>query len=206
MDNKSHLDDEVNQLERALRELAPVPARLDIAQTMYLAGQASARARHASVRSWQMATGALMAVSLVLGTLLAIPDQPQIVYVPREAGSITAPNSPQMAADASVPVEQHKAVESPAKGEVPVSTDVQTLAKQSWLSPFGNPRSINMTLDELFYRSPTHRATDMAANRPALCSRDWPQLLEDLQKNARTDRSGAGLLHDQTESPKVQDL
>lgn len=206
MDNKSHLDDEVNQLERALRELAPAPARLDIAQTMYLAGQASARSRHTSVRSWQMATGALMAVSLVLGTLLAIPDQPQIVYVSREEGSITAPNSPQMAADASVPAQQRTAAASPANVDAPVSTDVRALAMQPWLSPYGSSRSINMTLDELFYRSPTHRATDMAANRPALCSRDWPQLLEDLQKSARTDRSDAGLLNDQTESPNVQDL
>jgi hypothetical protein len=206
MDNASHLDDEVNKLERALRELAPAPARLDIAQTMYLAGQASARSRHTSVRSWQMATGALMAVSLALGTLLAIPNPPQIVYVPREAGSITVPNSPQMAADASVPTQQRNGAESPANGDAPVSTDVQTLARLPWLSPFSSPRSINMTLDELFYRAPTDRATGATVNRPALCSRDWPQLLEDLQKNTRTDRSDAGLLNDQTESPNVQDL
>lgn len=206
MDNKSHLDDEMNQLERALRELAPVPARLDIAQTMYLAGQASARARHTSARSWQMATGALMAVSLVLGTLLAIPNQPQIVYVPREAGSITAPSSAQMATDARVPAQQRTTAESPANVDAPVSTDVRALAMQSWLSPFNSSRSINMTLDELFYRSPTHRATGATANRPALCSRDWPQMLEALQENTRTDRSGAGLLNDQTESPNVQDL
>jgi hypothetical protein len=206
MDNKSHLDDEVNKLERSLRELAPAPARLDIAQTMYLAGQASARSRHSSVRSWQMATGALMAVSIALGTLLAIPDQPQIVYVPREAGSITVPSSPQMAADASVPAQQHTGAASPANGDAPISTDVQTLAMQPWLSPFSRPRSINMTLDELFYRSPTHRGTGATANGPALCSRDWPQLLEDLQDTARIDRSNAGLPNDQTKSPNVQDL
>lgn len=206
MDNKSHLDDEVNRLERALRELAPAPAHLDIAQTMYLAGQASARSRHTSVRSWQMATGALMAVSLVLGTLLAIPDQPQIVYVPRESGSITAPNSPQMAADASVPAQQRTAAESPANVDAPVSTDVRALAMQPWLSPFSSSRSIDMTLDELFYRAPTHRATGATANRPALCSRDWPQLLEDLQETTRSNRSGAGVQNDQTESPNVQDL
>lgn len=206
MDNKSHLDDEVNQLERALRELAPAPARLDIAQTMYLAGQASARSRHTSVRAWQIATGTLMAVSLALGTLLAIPAQPQIVYVPREAGSNTAPSLPQMAADARVPAQQRKGAAAPANVNAPVSTDVRALAMQSWLSPFNSSRSINMTLDELFYRSPTHRAADMVANRPALCSRDWPQLLEDLQEDTRTDRSDAGLLNDQTESPRVQDL
>jgi hypothetical protein len=193
MDNSSHLDDEVNQLERALRELAPAPARLDIAQTMYLAGQASARSRHSSVRSWQIATGVLLAVSLSLGTLLAIPDQPQIVYVVRDAESITAPSSTQMAADARGPINQEMSADSRADGDVPVSTDVRTLAMQPWLSPFSRPRSINMTLDELFYRSPTHRATGTAANRPALCSRDWPQLLEDLQEDTRTDRSDAGL-------------
>ncbi len=206
MDNASHLDDEVNQLERALRELAPAPARLDIAQTMYLAGQASARSRHTSVRSWQMATGALLIVSLTLGTLLAIPDQPQIVYVPREAGSITTPSSPQIATDARVPAQQRAGAAAPANGDAPVSTDVQTLARQPWLSPFGSSRSIDMTLDELFYRAPTHRATGATANRPALCSRDWPQLLEDLQETTRSNRSGAGVQNDQTESPNVQDL
>jgi hypothetical protein len=206
MDNASHFDDEVNKLERALRELAPAPARLDIAQTMYLAGQASARSRHSSVRSWQIATGALMAVSLTLGTLLAIPDQPQIVYVPRDAETITAPSSAQMAVDTSASADQHKAVESQANGDLPVGTDVQALATQPWLSPFSRPRSINMTLDELFYRAPTHRATGAAANGPALCSRDWPQLLEDLQETTRSNRSDAGSRNDQPESPNVQDL
>lgn len=111
-----------------------------------------------------------------------------------------------MAADASVPAQQRTAAESPANDDAPVSTDVRALAMQSWLSPFNSSRSINMTLDELFYRSPTHRATGAMANGPALCSSDWPQLLEDLQKNTRTERSDAGLRDDQTESPNVQDL
>jgi len=206
MDNASHLDDEVNQLERALRELAPTPARLDMAQTMYLAGQASARSRQPSIRSWRIATGVLMAVSLTLGTMLAIPNQPQIVYIPRDAESITAPSSPQMATDTSVPIDQQMSAASQANGDVPVSTDVWTLAMQPWFSSFSRPRSINMTLDELFYRSPTHRTTGTTANGPALCSRDWPQLLEDLQVDTRTDRSDAGFRNDQPESPNVQDL
>lgn len=174
MDNPFHLSDEVNELERALRELAPAPARLDIARTMYRAGQAAAQAQRSGARFWQMATGVASVAALTLGALLAIPSQPQIVYVPRDTESIAAPSTPQMAVDSVAPRAEQMAVDTPS------ARPVRTLAMQPWLSSLSSQRSIDVTLDGLFFRSPTLGATDGVAHRPALASRDWPQLLDDL--------------------------
>jgi hypothetical protein len=174
MDNPFHLPDEVNSLERALRELAPAPARLDIARTMYRAGQAAAQAHRSGARSWQIATGVLSVVTLTLGALLAMPSQPQIVYVPRDSDSVATPSTPQMAVNSVAPRAGQTAVDSHS------ARPVRTLAMQPWLSSLSRQRSIDVTLDELLSRSPTTGATGGMAHRPALASRDWPQLLDDL--------------------------
>ncbi len=85
MESPFYLGDELSALERALKELVPTAARLDMAQTMFRAGQAAAGRSSPWQRVWPATTAMFAVVSLALGALLMIPDEPQVVYLPVDA-------------------------------------------------------------------------------------------------------------------------
>ena len=84
MSEERELDLGLNDLEQSLRKLAPKSPRMDVAQAMFLAGQQSALARQPGRMAWPIAAMVLLVVSATLGTLLAVPDEPRIVYIDRE--------------------------------------------------------------------------------------------------------------------------
>ncbi|HZZ28679.1 MAG TPA: hypothetical protein VFE46_11810 [Pirellulales bacterium] len=93
------LPEELKAIEAALRQLAPQTAKLDRDRLMYLAGQASVRcsapqtqvAGKARLRlnfrrnGWQLATAALVLVTITLGGLLLKSNQSErrVVYMDR---------------------------------------------------------------------------------------------------------------------------
>lgn len=177
MESQFHIDDgNLSALERTLRELAPAPPRLDVAQTMFRAGQAAARQPSAWRQLWPATTVALAVLSMTLGTLLAIPDDPRIVYVPIDR----------------VP----QAAKIPASGALAADRNVDAPTRSSAYEAAQQARSANST-----HRLPGDaiylRARDMAllspwsttqplprqptASVPTLCSGDWRAMIGDEQ-------------------------
>lgn len=83
------LPDELEELQRALRSLEPLPGRLDRGRLIYLAGRASAGvspsgtsaagAAHKRNWAWPVSTVAMTLVAATLAVALAIRPQPQVV-------------------------------------------------------------------------------------------------------------------------------
>ena len=172
MEPQFHIRDDVSALERALRELVPAPARLDVAQTMFRAGQAAASHSSPWRRVWPATTAVFALVSLALGTLLALPEPPRIVYVP--VGAATD--------DARVPPSAMLATDSAAgAGHALPASPTGDQAETAWAdvhapSSFGYLRSRALALNDCWDTAP---AVSPHAPIPAPRSGDWRTLVGD---------------------------
>jgi hypothetical protein len=84
MQEEHQFDRGLTDLEHTLKALAPAPAQLSIAQTMYLAGRQSMRQQQRWQRVWPLSSACLAVLSLTLAVLLATPRQPHVVNIVRE--------------------------------------------------------------------------------------------------------------------------
>ena len=175
MEPQFHLGDDLNALERALKELAPTPARLDVAQTMFRAGQASVRRPRGWQRLWPATSALLAVVSITLGTLLAIPDQQQIVYIPVDAAAEKGQTSqPAMVATNGIPDADNTLPASSTMDEAEISRpDVR------WLNPISHLRSRDLAMGNPWETVPMTSQTAQQATIPSLRSGDWPAMVGD---------------------------
>ena len=175
MEQEFRLGDGLSELERTLRELAPVGGRLDIAQTMFRAGQASARTQQVGRRFWPAATALLAVVSGTLGALLAVRDGSQVEYVWKGgAGSGPAEMKHDAIASRDGAIVSSRTIGEPTSPEEdPVRPDAR------WLSPLSRVRFSGLDTDDLWSLMPTTVATSDSARTTTLCLLDWPSLLED---------------------------
>lgn len=172
MEPQFHIGDDLSKLERALQELAPAPARLDVAQTMFRAGQAAASQSSSWRRVWPATSAVLALVSITLGTLLVIPDQPQIVYVPvdRATGDAQTPQPAMLATDGAADADNVLPA-APTMDEAEIAQpDVRSL------SPFGYLRSRALALSDRWETAPI---VSQHAPIPSLRSGDWRTLVGD---------------------------
>ncbi|MCU0960839.1 MAG: hypothetical protein MUF48_12110 [Pirellulaceae bacterium] len=199
----NHVGDELRALERTLGELVPSAARLDIAQTMYRAGQASARAHRPASRLWPVATSALAIVSLTLAALLAIPKQPQIVYVPR---ALSEPASAARIAQDDPTQREHGVAGETGTARPQQMVPEQPAADAVWLSARSRMRADELTVSSLWSLTPTVQSS--GATRPAYCARDWRLLLNDLAALEHTGESadGVGSQPDHNAIPQIESL
>jgi hypothetical protein len=172
MEPQFHIGDDLSALERALKELVPTAARLDVAQTMFRAGQAAVGRSSPWRRMWPATTAMFAVVSLALGMLLMIPDQPQIVYVPVDAAPGGARVSPStMLATGSAPEAEQMEPAGASDEEVEaIASDVTSQ------SPFGYLRSRALALNDRWDTAP---AVSQYAPIPSLRSGDWRALVGD---------------------------
>lgn len=175
MEPQFHVNDEVSALERALRELVPAPARLDVAQTMFRAGQAAASRSSPWRRVWPATTAVFALVSLALATLLALPKSPRIVYVPVGAATEDArvPPSAMLATDGAAGA-GHALPASPT-GE---QAEMAEMARSDMYAPssFGYLRSRALALNDCWDTAP---AVSPHAPIPAPRSGDWRAMVGD---------------------------
>ena len=169
MEPRFHLGDDLNDLERALQELAPAPARLDVAQTMFRAGQASAGRPGPGRYFWPGTSALLAVVSLVLGAFLAMPDQPRIVYVPVDAavGKEPMPQPAMVAKDHGTSTDSHRSAPSTISNE-----EIARLAPRG-LNLLSHLRSRDLALVDAWDASERTSQSSSQASIPPLCSRDW---------------------------------
>ncbi len=81
-------------VEQLLQQLAPAPARLDVAQTMFRAGQQSVRRPSRWQVIWPLSSACLALLSLTLAVLLTLPAKPRVVDVAQDEPSVKAPHVP----------------------------------------------------------------------------------------------------------------
>ncbi len=82
MEHEDKIRDRLADLESALQDLAPAPARLDPARTLYLAGQQSMRSHQRWRTFWPLVSACLAVTCMAMGVRLASPVDTKIVYVP----------------------------------------------------------------------------------------------------------------------------
>ncbi|MHB8969425.1 MAG: hypothetical protein ACYC3X_19965 [Pirellulaceae bacterium] len=202
MEPKFHLGDDLNGLERVLRELAPAPARLDVAQTMFRAGQAAAQRPAGRPRLWQATSAALAVVSLSFGVLLAIPHQPRIVYVPRDD---TAEQrqlvQPALVADTHGSDADNILAVSLKNGKTEI-----TYSDARWLNPLNHLRSRSLAIDNPWATSLVTPETSQQATIPALCSGDWRTLADESSRPSQSGVSDSTSHYDWTQLLHIQGL
>ena len=82
MEHEDKIRDRLADLEGALQDIAPAPARLDPARTLFLAGQQSMRKQQRWQTFWPLSSACLAVICISMGALLARPAKTKIVYVP----------------------------------------------------------------------------------------------------------------------------
>ncbi|MHB8865313.1 MAG: hypothetical protein ACYC6N_23280 [Pirellulaceae bacterium] len=194
MEPKVHPSDDLNGLERVLRELAPTPARLDVAQTMFRAGQAAALRPRARQRFWPATAAVLAGVSLTLGLLLAMPRPPQIVYFRLDDSA----NAQQVAQVAPVPIPNSNDADPnhllPGSAN-PWSTSADHAEMQiayvdsRWLTPLSPLRLHGLGPKNPWSATVVAPEMSQQATIPALCSGDWRAMLECSEQHP-VERSG----------------
>ena len=175
MEPQFHLGDDLNQLERALKELAPAPARLDVAQTMFRAGQASVRRPGGWQYFWPGTSALLAVVSIALGTLLATPDQQQIVYVP--VGAATAEE--QIPQPALVAADRDAATDDTWPASLTVNGAENSRSDPRWLNLVSPLLSRELAMVNLWETIPRTSQESQPTAIPSLCSGDWRTLVGD---------------------------
>lgn len=175
MEPQFHLGDDLNQLERALKDLTPAPARLDIAQTMFRAGQASAGRPGGWQYFWPGTSALLAVVSVTLGALLATPDQPQIVYVPVGAATaeVQTPQPALVATDGDAAPDDNWPASSTVSGAEISRPD------PSWLNLMSPLLSRELAMVNLWETIPRTSPGSQPTAIPSLCSGDWRTLVGD---------------------------
>jgi hypothetical protein len=173
MEPQFHLGDDLKELERALRQLAPAPTRLDVAQTMFRAGQATVSRPSAWQRIWPATSAVLALVSITLGGLLMVPDHRQVVYVPVDVQTHAAqPPAPTLAAPASHPAAGGVRSESPAESQL-ARWDAR------WLRASGYLRVSEMVAMSSGDIAAVAAPASQHAALPALCSGDWRAMVDE---------------------------
>ncbi len=202
MEPKFHLGDDLNEFERVLQELAPTPARLDIAQTMFRAGQAAARRPAGRPRLWQATSALLAIVSLTLGALVAMPRQPQVVYVPMEkAAEQRQQTQPTMAAEHNAPGNDNMLSAHPRLVNAQVA-----LPDSRWPTPLSHLRSRGLCLENNWRTRSVTSETSQQTAVPALCLGDWRAMVDDSSRRTRSGVSDAVPQYDWTQLLHIQGL
>lgn len=195
MEPQFHLSDDLKELERALQHLAPAPARLDVAQTMFRAGQATVARPSAWQRIWPATSAVLALVSVTLGALLMVPHHPQVVYVPVDAQAhASLPPAPALAASDSQSAASRGRSESPAEQEL-ARWDARWLRASGYLrisemvavssgdvTAVASPASAQASLPALSFGdwrtmvagAPAHRDSAQSDSQPSV---DWKRFL-----------------------------
>ncbi len=181
MQEEHQFDRGLTDLERTLKELAPTPAQLNIAQTMYLAGRQSMRSQQQWQRIWPLSSACLAVLSLTLAVLLATPRPPHVVYIPRDS----APPSQQ---------EQDRSVAQPPQQLAEVTSDQET--HPDGLQPPLAPAKIDrlawrhLALLDKWDTVSSELEAEQAPIRAIRC-RDWRLLLENLSAADQLQRPDA---------------
>jgi hypothetical protein len=176
MANQRKLGDNLADLQRSLCELAPAPARMNVAQTMYLAGQQSLRHRQRRQAFWPLSTVCLAVACVTLAILQAKPaqPQPQIVYVPVET---TVPTETAEEPDRP-PVESAARAEQVAPpGDVPWGSS--RLAVQPW------DELLDQILNDRLDTDQVNTSSVEPVIMETICCSDWPKMLTDQSEGER---------------------
>ena len=202
MEPQFHLGDDLNELERVLQELAPTPARLDVAQTMFRAGQSAASRPAGRPRLWQATSAALAVVSLTLGALLTMPRQPQVVYVRMDEAAEQRPlTQPAMAADNHTPGNGNMLSAYPQLVNAEVA-----FADSCWPTPLSHLRSRGLSLENNWSTTPVTSETSQQTAVPALCLGDWRAMVDDSSRRTRSGVSDSVPHYDWTQLLHIQGL
>lgn len=202
MEQQFHLGDGLNELERVLRELAPAPARLDVAQTMFRAGQAAARRPAGRPRLWQATSAMLAVISLTLGALLAMPDPPRIVYVPLDdVAEQGQPVQPALVVEKNVPKADNTLSAYPTIDEAAIAH-----SDSRWLNSLGHLRSRGLAVDNPWATSLVTPESSQRATIPALCSGDWRAMADESSRHPRSGVSDSVPYYDWTQLLHIQGL
>ena len=203
MEPEFHLGDDLNEFERVLQELAPTPARLDVAQTMFRAGQAAARRPAGRPRLWQATSAMLAVVSLTLGALLAMPRQPQVVYVRDGRGSrTTAADSARHGRGNTTHLDNDNMLSAYPR----LVTAEVALADSRWPTPLSHLRSRGLSLENNWSTTPVTSETSQQTAVPALCLGDWRAMVDDSSRRTRSGVSDSVPHYDWTQLLHIQGL
>lgn len=161
---------DLTELERTLTTLVPAPSRLDIPQTMFLAGQQSMRRRQRWQRIWPLASAGLAVLCLALGIVATRPHEPLIVYVDRDisAQRISAPEK-QLAAAPTSESSEHDAAAAEELYQLSVRAAEQRRLKLLALQ--------NLAVLDNWKTASSVSQTDQASIH-AMRYRDWRSLLD----------------------------
>ncbi len=156
-------------LERALKDLVPAPGRLDMGQTMFRAGQQSMRRQQRWQVAWPLSSACLALLSITLGVLLTLPNEPRIVYVPRDMPVQT--DTKEIAPPATL-VDPHNTstVQSKDTSEVPLFTPSDNIYSRLALR--------ELALQGKWDTGITHQDTGTTSIK-SLRYQDWRSLLDD---------------------------
>ena len=126
-------------------------------------------------RIWPATSALLAVVSITLGTLLAIPDQQQIVYVPVDAAAEKGQTpQPAMIATNGTPDADNTLPASSTMDEAEIARpDVR------WLNPISHLRSRDLAMGDPWETIPMTSQTSQQATIPSLRSGDWPAMVGD---------------------------
>jgi len=173
MAEERRLDNRLNDLENALQDLAPAPARLNTSETIYLAGQQSVMQRRRWQKVWPACTACLAVLCLSLGlTLIRQDNAPQLAQQDKP----DAVASPDDQAD-DQPEPLPGASDQSPKARRPAPATPAPAA--SWPELASRLQIQEQLLADLSDVPATDSAPDNPVVIESVSSADWPEMLTD---------------------------
>ncbi len=192
MEDERKNDNDLADLAGMLQDLAPTRARLDTAQTLFLAGQQSIRRHQRWQILWPLSSACLAVTCITLGVLLARPTQSRIVYVPVERSTEMATDKDEANLTKPLADRDHH----PKARRTQIATNYRT--DTTWLGDLKLRRWQTRLLDGSLDHVGPEPTTEEPVIITPIRSSDWRNLLTDAHLSERFPQTTTPSLFDWT--------